>query len=75
MGLIYWNCSWVDRRLARGKVMRAADMVCWWISFSAFSWRRWRLVVRMLGLGGGALLASILVAFVGAVILVWITRS
>jgi len=37
MGLIYWIVVGLIAGWLAGKVMRAADMVCWWTSFSAFS--------------------------------------
>ena len=70
------DCCWVDRRLACGQVMKGGgygilvDIILGILGGLLGGW-----VFGLLGIWpGGGMIGSIIVAFVGAVILVAITR-
>ncbi len=75
-GFIYWILVGLIAGWLAGKVMKgggygvAADIVLGILGGFVGGW-----VFGLLGLHAGGFIGSIVVAFVGAVILVWITRK
>jgi len=74
-GIIWWIVVGLIAGWAAGKIMKGggygviADIVLGIVGAIIGGW-----VVGQLGFGGGGLIWSILVAILGAVILIWITR-
>jgi len=74
-GIIWWIIVGLIAGWAAGKIMKGsgygmiADIVLGIIGGIVGGW-----VVGLLGFGGGGLIWSILVAILGAVILIWLTR-
>src|SRR5215467_3658634 len=74
-GIIWWIVVGLIAGWAAGRIMKGggygvvADIVLGILGGILGGW-----IVGMLGLGGGGLLWSILVAILGAVILIWLTR-
>lgn len=75
-GIIWWIIVGLIAGWAAGKIMKGrgygvlADIVLGILGGIIGGW-----VVGLLGFGGGGLIWSILVAILGAVILIWITRA
>ena len=74
-GIIWWIIVGLIAGWAAGKIMKGggygviADIVLGVVGAVVGGW-----VVGQLGIGGGGLIWTILVAILGAVILIWITR-
>lgn len=74
-GIIWWIVVGLIAGWAAGKIMKGggygafADILLGIVGAILGGW-----VVGLLGLGAGGLIWSILVAILGAVILIWITR-
>ena len=74
-GIIWWIIVGLIAGWAAGKIMKGsgygviADIVLGILGAITGGW-----VVGLLGVGGGGLIWRILVAMLGAVILIWITR-
>ena len=74
-GIIWWIVVGLIAGWVAGKIMKGggygviADIVLGMFGAIIGGW-----VVGLLGFGGGGLIWSILVAILGAVILIWITR-
>ena len=74
-GIIWWIVVGLIAGWAAGKIMKGggygviADILLGIVGGIVGGW-----VVGLLGFGGGGLIWSILVAMLGAVILIWITR-
>jgi uncharacterized membrane protein YeaQ/YmgE (transglycosylase-associated protein family) len=74
-GIIWWVVVGLIAGWASGKIMKGggygviADILLGIVGGFVGGW-----VVGQLGIGGGGLIWSILVAILGAVVLIWITR-
>jgi uncharacterized membrane protein YeaQ/YmgE (transglycosylase-associated protein family) len=75
MGLLYWIVVGLIAGWLAGQVMKGggygvlADIVLGIVGGAVGGW-----IFGLLGVGAGGLIGSIIVAFFGAVVLVWITR-
>ena len=74
-GLLYWIIVGLIAGFLAGKVMKGGgygvlmDIVLGMLSAIVGGW-----LFGMLGISAGGLIGGILVAFIGAVILIWLTR-
>jgi uncharacterized membrane protein YeaQ/YmgE (transglycosylase-associated protein family) len=75
MGFIYWIIAGLIAGWAAGKIMSGggygtiADILLGIVGGVVGGW-----LVGMLGIHAGGMISSIVVAIIGAVILIWITR-